>query len=66
MAYQISKDIVASAVVLKGKVDEIIFTGGMSNSKRLIDLISDRVSFISKFFLFPGRDGTGKLYALVL
>lgn len=55
MAYQISKDIVASAVVLKGKVDEIIFTGGMSNSKRLIDLISDRVSFISKFFLFPGE-----------
>lgn len=55
MAYQIAKDIVASAVVLKGKVDEIIFTGGMSNSKRLIDLISDRVSFISKIFLFPGE-----------
>jgi butyrate kinase len=55
MAYQISKDIVANATVLKGKVDEIIFTGGMSNSKRLIDLISERVNFISKIFLFPGE-----------
>lgn len=55
MAYQISKDIVANATVLKGKVDEIIFTGGMSKSKRLIDLISDRVSFVSNIFLFPGE-----------
>jgi len=56
MAYQISKDIVANATVLKGKVDEIIFTGGMSNSKRLIDLISERVMFLSsKIFLFPGE-----------
>lgn len=55
MAYQISKDIVANATVLKGKVDEIIFTGGMSKSKRLIDLISERVSFVSNIFLFPGE-----------
>jgi butyrate kinase len=27
----------------------------MSNSKRLIDLISERVNFISKIFLFPGE-----------
>lgn len=55
MAYQISKDIVANATVLKGKVDEIIFTGGMSKSKRLIDLISERVGFVSNIFLFPGE-----------
>lgn len=55
MAYQISKDIVANATVLKGNVDEIIFTGGMSKSKRLIDLISERVSFVSNIFLFPGE-----------
>lgn len=55
MAYQISKDIVANVTVLKGKVDEIIFTGGMSKSKRLINLISERVGFVSNIFLFPGE-----------
>ena len=55
MAYQISKDIVASAVVLKGKVDEIILTGGASKSERLTNLIKDRVSFVSKIFVFPGE-----------
>lgn len=55
MAYQISKDIVACAVVLKGKVDEIILTGGASKSERLTNLIKDRVSFVSKIFVFPGE-----------
>lgn len=55
MAYQISKDIVANAVVLKGKVDEIILTGGASKSERLTNLIKDRVSFVSNIFIFPGE-----------
>lgn len=55
MAYQIAKEICAEATVLKGKVDEIIFTGGMSKSKRLIDLITERVHFISKIYIFPGE-----------
>jgi len=55
MAYQISKDIGANAVVLKGKVDEIILTGGASKSERLTNLIKERVSFISKVFIFPGE-----------
>jgi butyrate kinase len=55
MAYQISKDIGACAVVLKGKVDEIILTGGASKSERLTNLIKERVSFISKIFVFPGE-----------
>lgn len=55
MAYQISKDIVANAVVLKGKVDEIILTGGASKSERLTNLIKDRVSFVSNVYIFPGE-----------
>lgn len=55
MAYQISKDIVANSVVLKGKVDEIILTGGASKSERLTNLIKDRVSFVSNIFIFPGE-----------
>ena len=55
MAYQISKDIVASAVTLKGNVDEIILTGGASKSERLVGLIKERVSFVSNIFVFPGE-----------
>ncbi|MCX8094980.1 MAG: butyrate kinase [Caldisericia bacterium] len=55
MAYQISKDIVANAVVLKGDVDEIILTGGASKSLKLTNLIKDRVYFVSNIFIFPGE-----------
>lgn len=55
MAYQISKEIGADATVLKGEVDEIILTGGVVNSKKLVDLIKERVSFIAPIILFPGE-----------
>ncbi len=56
MAYQIAKEIGAYSVVLKGKVDAILITGGIAYSKRLIAQISERVSFISDVFVFPGED----------
>jgi len=55
MAYQIAKEIGADATVLKGDVDEIILTGGVVNSKRLVELIKERVSFIAPIVLFPGE-----------
>jgi len=55
MAYQIAKEIGADATVLKGDVDEIILTGGVVNSKRLVELIKERVSFIAPVVLFPGE-----------
>lgn len=56
MAYQVSKYIGEMAAVLKGSVDAIIITGGMAFSKDLTDLITERVSFISKVVLHPGED----------
>lgn len=54
MAYQMAKDIGQQATVLKGKVDGIVLTAGMARSKRLTDLITERVSFIAPVFVVPG------------
>lgn len=55
MCYQIAKEIGAAAAALKGKVDAIILTGGMANSKRLTDTISQYVSSIAPIKLIPGE-----------
>ena len=56
MAYQIAKEIGAMATVLKGKVDAVVLTGGLANSKMLVDWITERVSFIAPVLVFPGED----------
>lgn len=56
MSYQIAKEIGAMSVVLRGKVDQIILTGGMAKSKYLNSLISEQVSFISGISVYPGED----------
>ncbi len=56
MAYQIAKEIGAYSAVLMGKVDGILITGGIAYSKRLIELISSRVSFIGPIYVYPGED----------
>lgn len=56
MAYQIAKEIGAMATVLKGDVDAIVLTGGLANSKMLVDWIIERVSFIAPVLVFPGED----------
>lgn len=55
MAYQISKEIGASAAVLKGNVDAILLTGGLAFDKMLMDWIEDRVEFIAPVKVFPGE-----------
>lgn len=55
MAYTIAKDIGAMATVVSGKVDRIIFTGGVANSKMMTDMISKQVSFIAQIELMPGE-----------
>lgn len=47
MAYQIAKDIGSLAVVVSGKVDRIILTGGIANSKLLTSKIKEYVDFIA-------------------
>ncbi|MFV0466228.1 MAG: butyrate kinase [Lachnospiraceae bacterium] len=54
MAYQLSKYIGSYAVVLEGKVDGIILTGGVSNDKYFTDQIEKRCSFIAPIKIYGG------------
>lgn len=56
MAYQIAKEIGASAAVLDGRVDAIILTGGAAYSKTITKKIEDMTSFIGKVVVLPGED----------
>ncbi len=54
--HQISKDIGAMAAVLNGKVDQIIFTGGIAYSKSTIADFKEKISFIAPITVYPGED----------
>ena len=45
--YQIAKEIGAMAVVLKGKVDAIVLTGGISHDKGLVANLTEQVGWIA-------------------
>jgi butyrate kinase len=55
MVYQIAKEIGAMAAALKGKVDGIVLTGGMSNSGELTDAVSEYVKFLAPIHVIPGE-----------
>ncbi len=55
MAYQIAKEIGASAAVLAGDFEATVLTGGMANSQRLVDEISRHVSFMKRVVVVPGE-----------
>jgi butyrate kinase len=55
MAYQIGKEIGAMAAVLQGNVKAVVLTGGLVFSKRLVELISSYISFISPVITLPGE-----------
>lgn len=55
LAYQIAKEIGCCYAALRGKVDAILFTGGMANSKRLISEIGSYVGSFAPFVLYPGE-----------
>ena len=55
-AYQVAKEIGAAATVLEGKVDAIVFTGGLAHDADLIGRITARVAFIAPVLVFPGED----------
>ncbi len=54
--YQVCKDIGAQATVLKGKVDQIILTGGIAYGEQVTNDIKERVSFIAPVTVYPGED----------
>jgi butyrate kinase len=56
MAYQIAKEIGACAAVLRGRVDAIVFTGGIAHSEYVLDLIKERVGFLTgNIYTYPGE-----------
>lgn len=56
MCYQIAKEIGAMATVLKGKVEAIILTGGISYSEILVKEIKDRAGWIAPVVVYPGEE----------
>lgn len=56
MAYQIAKDIGAAATVLKGKIDNIVLTGGLAFDDVLVQWIKERVEFIAPVKVYPGEN----------
>lgn len=54
--YQLCKEIGAMSVVLGGKVDQIILTGGISYSERTQKAMKEAVDFIAPVTVYPGED----------
>ncbi|MCR5083792.1 MAG: butyrate kinase [Parasporobacterium sp.] len=54
MAYQLCKFIGSYAVVLEGKVDGIVLTGGVSNDKYFTDQIEKRCGWIAPIKVYGG------------
>ena len=55
-AYQIAKGIGEMATTMDGKIDEIILTGGIANSKMLTGMIEEHVKFIAPVHVMPGEN----------
>ena len=53
--YQIAKEIGAMAVVLKGKVDAIVLTGGISHDKGLVANLTEQVGWIAPIEVRAGE-----------
>ena len=53
---QVAKDIGSMACVLKGKVDQIIMTGGIAYDKAVISGLTERAGFLAPITVYPGED----------
>ncbi len=56
MCYQVAKEIGAMGSVLKGKVDNIILTGGIAYNQWITDRITQYVDYIAPVAIYPGED----------
>ncbi len=59
---QVTKDMGSMACVLKGKVDQIIVTGGIAYDKGVVAGLKEGAEWIAPFTVYPGED---ELLALV-
>lgn len=53
--YQVAKEIALYGASLKGKVDRIIFTGGIAYSQKVVSEVSDRISYLAPIEVVPGE-----------
>ena len=60
--FQVSKNIGSMSCVLKGKVDQIIVTGGIAYDKEVVAGLKEAAGWIAPFTVYPGED---ELLALV-
>lgn len=60
--HQIAKDIGSMACALKGKVDQIILTGGIAYDRNVVQGLKGAAEWIAPFTVYPGED---ELLALV-
>lgn len=56
MIYQVAKEAGAMAAVLEGRVDAVLLTGGMANSKRLVSRLRAFIEWIAPVSVYPGED----------
>ena len=56
MAHNVAKNIGKLAVVVRGKVDGIVLTGGIAHSRLITDWITERVSFIAPVTILAGEN----------
>ncbi len=56
MIYQVAKSVGAASVVLSGKVDAILVTGGIAYSDYVTTRLRERISFLAPVFTYPGED----------
>lgn len=61
MIYGVAKQIGAMYVVLHGKVDAIILTGGIAHSDYCVAMLSEQISYLAPIVLMPGEDEMGSL-----
>jgi butyrate kinase len=56
MVYQIAKEIGAMAVVLSGRVDALLLTGGMAHSERVVSYLRSHLEWIGPIRVYPGEN----------
>jgi len=56
MLYQVAKEAGGCAVVLRGKVDAVLLTGGMAYSKKIVATLTDYLGWIAPVKAYPGED----------
>jgi butyrate kinase len=53
--YQIAKGVASFLPIFSGKVDAVVFTGGVTCSTSIQKALEERLSFVGKILWYPGE-----------